>query len=65
MIECTRTHRLVAESLLQSYGSERDAIAAEVGDDVVDELLAAHRLWSRWLSTGRIRKFAVVAERTD
>ena len=44
---------------------ERAAIAAKIGDDVVDDLLASHRLWSTWLSKGRIRKFAVVAERTD
>jgi hypothetical protein len=31
----------------------------------VDELLAAHRLWSDWLATGRVRKIAVVAERVD
>lgn len=63
--ECTRAHQLVAESLLHSYGSERAAISAELGEDVVDDLLSSHRLWARWLSTGRVRKFAVVAERTD
>ena len=26
--------------------------------------LVAHRLWSEWLATGRVRKFALVAERT-
>lgn len=65
MSESTRSHRLVADSLIESFGWERAAIAAEIGDDVVDDLLTSHRLWSTWLSTGRIRKFAVVAERTD
>jgi len=65
MSESTQAHQLVAHSLLESYVSERVAIAAEIGEDVVDDLLTAHRLWSTWLSTGRIRKFAVVAERTD
>lgn len=63
--ECTRAHQLVANSLLDLFGSERAAIAAEIGADVVDDLLTAHRLWSEWLSTGRIRKFAIVAERID
>lgn len=65
MSECTRAHRRVADSLIESLGSHQAAIAAEIGDDVVGDLLTSHRLWSTWLSTGRIRKFAVVAERTD
>lgn len=63
--ECTRTHQLVADALIESIGSQRAAIAAEIGNEVVDDLLTAHRLWSTWLSTGRIRKFAVVAQLTD
>jgi hypothetical protein len=27
-------------------------------------LIAAHRLWSQWLESGRVRKFAFVAEKT-
>ena len=65
MSESTLSHRLVADSLIESFGWERAAIAAGIGDDVVDDLLMSHGLWSTWLSTGRIRKFAVVAERTD
>ena len=41
----------------------RSAIASALGDRAVDDLLAAHRLWSDWLRTGRVRKFAVVAEK--
>jgi sarcosine/dimethylglycine N-methyltransferase len=65
MSESTRAHQLVADALLTSYESERAAIAAQVGEDVVGDLLTAHRLWGTWLSTGRIRKFALVAERID
>jgi hypothetical protein len=30
----------------------------------LEELLAAHRLWSKWLSDGQVRKIAVVAEKS-
>jgi sarcosine/dimethylglycine N-methyltransferase len=56
-------HREMVDSLIVAYASDRSAIAAEVGDQAVDELLAAHLLWSDWLRTGRVRKFAIVAER--
>jgi hypothetical protein len=29
----------------------------------VTELIAAHELWSDWLGRGRVRKFALVAEK--
>ena len=29
----------------------------------IDDLLTSHRLWSRWLRQGRVRKFALVAEK--
>jgi SAM-dependent methyltransferase len=47
------SHRAAAASLADSYA------AAEA----LGELVAAHRLWSEWLATGRVRKFALVAER--
>jgi SAM-dependent methyltransferase len=64
MTECTRTHRATADALTRAYADDRVAIAAQVGDRAVDELVAAHRLWSGWLTSGRVRKFAVVAEKT-
>jgi sarcosine/dimethylglycine N-methyltransferase len=62
MAECSQAHHEMAESLLDAFASDRAAIAAEVGDSAIDDLLAAHRLWSDWLRTGRVRKFAAVAE---
>jgi SAM-dependent methyltransferase len=44
-------HRATAEALAAAYAR------------VDDELMAAHRLWAEWLATGRVRKFAIVAER--
>jgi SAM-dependent methyltransferase len=59
----SRSHRAVAESLIDAFASDAPDIAARIGRRALDELLAAHRLWSEWLATGRVRKFAVVAER--
>jgi SAM-dependent methyltransferase len=61
--ECSRTHRVMADALIRAFIAHKSAIAAQLGQRALDELLAAHRLWSDWLATGRVRKFAVVAEK--
>ena len=61
--ECSEAHREMADSLIDAFAADRSAIAAAVGDRALDELLAAHRLWSEWLRDGRVRKFACVAEK--
>jgi SAM-dependent methyltransferase len=43
--------------------AEESLIAAQIGAHAIDALLAAHRLWSEWLGGGRVRKFAVIAEK--
>jgi SAM-dependent methyltransferase len=58
----TRSHQAVAESLTDAYAADAPAIASQIGRRALDELLAAHRLWVEWLASGRVRKFAVVAE---
>ena len=63
--ERTRSHRQVADALIGAFVAERSAIAAELGGGAVDDLLAAHRLWSDWMQTGRVRKFAIVAVKND
>jgi SAM-dependent methyltransferase len=60
--DCTRSHRESAASLLEAYAADAAAIAAAIGRRALDDLLTAHRLWVEWLSTGRARKFALVAE---
>lgn len=62
--ECSQSHRAMAESMLSAFAAEASGIAAQLGRRAVDELLAAHRLWSEWLRDGRVRKFALVAEKT-
>ena len=59
----SRSHRAVAESLIDAFAADATDIAARIGRRALDELLAAHRLWSEWLATGRVRKIALVAEK--
>jgi SAM-dependent methyltransferase len=61
----SRSHRATADALAAEFEADAAEIASVVGRRAVDELLAAHRLWSDWLATGRVRKIAVVAERVD
>jgi SAM-dependent methyltransferase len=59
----SRAHRAMADSFVDAFVADATAIAARIGRRALDELLAAHRLWSDWLATGRVRKIAIVAER--
>jgi SAM-dependent methyltransferase len=58
-------HRAVADSLTEAFADDATAIASVIGRRALDDLLAAHRLWSDWLATGRVRKIALVAERRE
>src|SRR3954454_18272391 len=58
----SRVHLATAQALHDAFAADADAIAAQIGRRALDELLAAHRLWVRWLDAGRVRKFALVAE---
>ena len=59
----SRSHKVVADSLIDAFTAEAPQIAAQLGERALEELLAAHRLWSDWLREGRVRKFAFVAEK--
>jgi SAM-dependent methyltransferase len=59
----SRSHCAVAGSLLNAFAADATAIAGEIGSPAFGELLAAHRLWSRWLREGRVRKIAFVTEK--
>jgi SAM-dependent methyltransferase len=61
--DVTIAHRDTAAALLRAYTTHAAAIEAETGPGAVDDLLASHRMWVEWLSSGRVRKIAVVAER--
>ena len=63
--DCSRSHRAVADSLIDAFAADAADIAAQIGRRALEELLAAHRLWSDWLREGRVRKIAFVAEKTE
>lgn len=63
--DCSQSHLAVADSLINAFAADATDIAAQIGTRALEELLAAHRLWSDWLREGRIRKIAVVAEKTE
>jgi hypothetical protein len=65
MSDCSRSHRAVANSLIDAFVADGADIAAQIGRRALDELLTAHRLWSEWLRVGRVRKLVFIAEKTE
>jgi SAM-dependent methyltransferase len=63
--ELTDSHRAVASSLLAAFEGHALEIAGRIGARALDELVTAHRLWRDWLRVGRVRKYAVVAEKEE
>jgi SAM-dependent methyltransferase len=61
--EHSAAHREVAAALLRGYRADAAQIAAQIGEQAVAELITAHRRWKDWLGSGRVRKFAMVAEK--
>jgi hypothetical protein len=59
----SQAHRATAQALASAFAADAADIAAQIGSQALDELLAAHRLWIDWLDEGRVRKLALVAER--
>jgi sarcosine/dimethylglycine N-methyltransferase len=63
--ECSESHRVIVDSLVDAFAAGANAIAAQLGRRAVDDLLSSHRIWSDWLREGRARKFAFVVEKTQ
>lgn len=61
--DCSLSHRAQADSLIHALAADAPHIAGEIGERALQELLSAHRLWSDWLCQGRVRKFALVAQK--
>jgi SAM-dependent methyltransferase len=61
--ECSAAHRAMAAALGRAFRADAAAIGRRIGARAPAELIAAHELWSEWLGTGRVRKFAMVAEK--
>src|SRR5215472_17017307 len=61
--EYSSAHRAIATALFRCYRADSPQIAGQIGTQATAELIAAHQLWSDWLGNGRVRKFAMVAEK--
>jgi SAM-dependent methyltransferase len=61
--EYSSAHHAIATALLRRYRADSLQIADQIGTQATAELITAHRLWSDWLGSGRVRKFAMVAEK--
>ena len=60
--EYSSSHHAMATALLRSYRADSPQIAGEIGTQAIADLITAHQLWSDWLGSGRVRRFAMVAE---
>jgi ubiquinone/menaquinone biosynthesis C-methylase UbiE len=61
--EYSSSHHAIATALLRCYRAYSLQIAGQIGTQATAELIMAHQLWSDWLGSGRVRKFAMVAEK--
>ena len=61
--EHSSAHHAIATALLRCYRADSPEIAGQIGKQATAELITAHQLWSDWLGSGRVRKFAIVAEK--
>jgi SAM-dependent methyltransferase len=61
--EYSSSHHAIATALLRCYRADSPQIAGQIGKQATAELITAHQLWSDWLGSGRVRKFAMVAEK--
>jgi SAM-dependent methyltransferase len=61
--EHSSAHRAIATALLRCYLADSAEIAGQIGEQAAAELITAHQLWNEWLGSGRVRKFAMVAEK--
>ncbi len=63
--DCSQSHCAQVDSLIEAFEADATDIAAQIGRRALDELLAAHHLWSEWLQERRVRKLALVAEKAQ
>jgi len=61
--ESSSSHHATAAALLRCYQAEALQIAAQIGTRATADLITSHRLWRDWLGSGRVRKFAMVADK--
>jgi SAM-dependent methyltransferase len=61
--ESGTAHRATVDALVGAYSAAE--LGGGPGRDTLDNLVTSHRLWSQWLQEGRVRKFAMIAERAS
>jgi SAM-dependent methyltransferase len=61
--EYSSSHQAIAAALLRCYRADSMQIAAQIGTRATADLITSHQLWTDWLGSGRVRKFAMVAEK--
>jgi SAM-dependent methyltransferase len=61
--EHSSSHQAIATALHRCYQAESSKIAEQIGAQATAELIRAHRLWCDWLGSGRVRKYAMLAEK--
>jgi ubiquinone/menaquinone biosynthesis C-methylase UbiE len=61
--ECSSSHHAIVTALHRCYRAESVQIADQIGTQATADLITSHRLWIDWLGSGRVRKFAIVAEK--
>jgi SAM-dependent methyltransferase len=61
--EYSSSHQAAAAALFRCYRADSAQIAAQIGTGASADLITSHRLWGDWLGSGRVRKFAMVAEK--
>jgi SAM-dependent methyltransferase len=61
--ETSDAHRATVDALADAYAAAAPELREAGAGRAVDALVASHRLWSRWLRDGRVRKFDVVAQK--
>jgi len=59
----TAAHAEVAVRLAAAFRRDRATIVAALGPQTFNDLVLVHERWAEWLSTRRVRKLAVVAQR--
>jgi ubiquinone/menaquinone biosynthesis C-methylase UbiE len=61
--EYSSSHHAIAAALHRCYQADSEQIADQIGKQATADLITAHRLWRDWLGSGRVRKFAMLAEK--
>ena len=61
--EHSSSHHAIATALLRCYRADSPQIVGQIGTLATAGLITAHEVWSDWLGSGRVRKFAMVAEK--